>query len=138
MGNAKILIVEDEAIIAEEIKTGLEDMGYSVTSIVKTGEAAIEKAQQDRPDLILMDIRLEGKIDGIEAAERIRSRFGIPVIFLTAYADEEKLDRAKLTLPFGYLLKPIQDRDLKVTIEMALYTAKVDAERKSAEEALSK
>ena len=138
MGNAKILIVEDEAIIAEEIKTGLEDMGYSVTSIVKTGEAAIEKAQQDRPDLILMDIRLEGKIDGIEAAERIRSRFGVPVIFLTAHVDEEKLDRAKLALPFGYLLKPIQDRDLKVTIEMALYTAKVDAERKSAEEALSK
>ena len=138
ISKANLMIVEDEAIVAEEIKITLEGIGYFVTSIVKTGKSAIEKAEQDRPDVILMDIRLEGQIDGIEAAERIRSRFGIPVIFLTAYADEEKLDRAKLTLPFGYLIKPIQTRDLKVTIEMTLYTAKIDAKRKQAEEALQK
>jgi len=135
---ANIIIVEDEAIVAEEIKTSLEGMGYFVTSIVKTGESAIEKAEQDRPDVILMDIRLEGQIDGIEAAEHIRSHFDIPVIFLTAYADEEKLDRAKLALPFGYLIKPIQTRDLVVTIEMALFTTKADVERKRAEAALQK
>ncbi len=130
------MIVEDEAIVAEEIKTNLEGMGYSVTAIVKTGESAIEKAEIHRPNAILMDIRLEGQIDGIEAAEHIRSLLGIPVIFLTAHADEERLDRAKLTLPFGYLVKPIQDQNLKITIEMALYTAKIDTERKQAEAAL--
>lgn len=135
---ANIMIVEDEAIVAEEIKISLEGMGYLVTSSVKTGESAIEKAEQDRPDVIIMDIRLEGQIDGIEASERIRSRFGIPVIFLTAYADDEKLDRAKLALPFGYLIKPIQNRDLKVTIEVALFAAKADVKRKRAEEALQK
>ena len=136
MTKANIMIVEDEVIIGNEIKNSLESMDYAVTSIVISGEDAFKKADQDRPDLILMDIRLQGQIDGIDAAELIRSRLDIPVIFLTAYADEEKLERAKSTTPFGYVLKPFQDRDLKVTIEMALYTAKVDTERKLAEEAL--
>jgi len=133
---ANIIIVEDEAIVAEEIKTSLEGMGYFVTSIVKTGESAIEKAEQDRPDVILMDIRLEGQIDGIEAAERIRSRFDIPVIFLTAYTEQHMLERAKVIEPFGYILKPYRKRDLRVTIEMALYKAKIDVARMRAEEAL--
>ncbi len=136
MSRANILIVEDEIIIAKDIKASLESMGYSVTSIVKSGERAIEKAKQEHPDLILMDIKLKGDMDGIELSQLIRSSLDIPIVFLTAYADEEKLERAKLTLPFGYVLKPFRARDLKVTIEMALYTAKVDAERMHAEEVL--
>jgi PAS domain S-box-containing protein len=138
MGKTKILIVEDEVIVAEAIKSSLESMDYEVVAMVKTGKAAVESAEKDCPDIILMDIRLKGQMDGIEAADLIRSRSIIPIIFLTAYADEDKIDRAKLTLPFGYVLKPFQDRDLKVAIEMALYAAKVDAERKRAEEALKK
>jgi len=133
MGKAKILIVEDEVIVAEAIKNSLESMDYEVTSMVKTGASAVESAEQDRPNIILMDIRLKGQMDGIEAAELIRSRSNIPIIFLTAYADEDKIDRAKLTLPFGYVLKPFQDRDLKVAIEMAIYIAKTDSERRQAE-----
>ncbi len=136
MSKANILIVEDEAIIAKEIKASLENMGYAVTSIVKSGKEAVEKAKQEHPDIILMDIKLEGEMDGIESSELVQNSLDIPVIFLTAYADEEKLDRAKLTLPFGYVLKPFRDRDLRVTIEMALYSAKIDAERKRVEEEL--
>jgi PAS domain S-box-containing protein len=138
MEKAKLLIVEDEAIIAMEMESQLQSLGYEVTSIVDTGEKAIEKADTDKPDLILMDIRIKGEMDGIEAAEEIRNKFGIPVIFSTAYLDEERIERAKITMPFGYVLKPIQERDLKVTIEMALYVSKVDGERRKAEELLRK
>ncbi len=134
MKKAKILIVEDEAIIAMEIESQLRSLGHKVTSIVDTGEKAIEKAEEDKPDLILMDIRIKGEKDGIEAAEEIRHRFGIPVIFSTAYLDEERIERAKITMPFGYVLKPIQERNLRVTIEMAVHVSKVDAERRKAEE----
>ncbi|MBT3749633.1 MAG: PAS domain S-box protein, partial [Bacteroidetes bacterium] len=133
MDNARILIVEDEAIIAMEIESHLQSLGYKVTSIVDTGEKAIKKAEEGKPDLILMDIRIKGEMDGIDTAEVIRNRFGIPVIFSTAYLDEERIERAKITMPFGYVLKPIQERDLKVTIEMALYISKVDEERGRAE-----
>ncbi len=138
MQKAKILIVEDEAIIAMEVESQLQILGYEVTSIVDTGEKALEKADADRPDLILMDIRIKGKMDGIDAAEAIRNRFGIPVIFSTAYLDQERIERAKITMPFGYVLKPIQDRDLSVTIEMALYVAGVDSKRKKAEDELER
>ncbi len=138
MAKANIMIVEDEAIVGEELKISLEDMDYTVTSIIKSGEQAIEKADQDCPDLILMDIRLKGRMDGIQAAELIRSRLGIPVVFLPAYADDDKLERAKLTMPFGYILKPFQDKDLEVTIEIALYTAKIDAKRKQMQDELAK
>ena len=134
MEKAKILIVEDEAIIAMEIESQLQSLGYEVTSIVDTGEKAIEKAKEDKPNLILMDIRIKGEMDGIKAAEVIRNRFDIPVIFSTAYLDEERIERAKITMPFGYVLKPIQERDLRVTIEMALYISKVDSVRKKSEE----
>ena len=133
MDNARILIVEDEAIIAMEIESHLQSLGYKVTSIVDTGEKAIKKTEEGKPDLILMDIRIKGEMDGIDTAEVIRNRFGIPVIFSTAYLDEERIERAKITMPFGYVLKPIQERDLKVTIEMALYISKVDEERGRAE-----
>ena len=133
MGKAKILIVEDEAIIAMEIESQLQSLGYEITSIVDTSEKAIKKAKEDKPDIILMDIRIKGEMDGIDTAEAIRSQFGIPVIFSTAYLDEERIERAKITMPFGYMLKPIQERDLRVTIEMALYVSKVDKERKQSE-----
>ncbi len=136
MTTAKIMIVEDETIIAKDIETRLKTMGYTVVSIENTGEQAVEKAQLNSPDLILMDIRLRGRMDGIEAAELIRSRMDIPVIFLTAYADEKNLERAKHTMPYGYILKPFQDRDLEVTVEIALYTAKVDSKRRQYEVAL--
>jgi two-component system, response regulator PdtaR len=136
MKKATILLVEDEVIIAMEIKNRLQNLGYEVTSVVDTGEDAIKKAESDKPDLIIMDIRIHGEMDGIEAADIIRSRFGIPVIFSTACLDRERIERAKITIPFGYLLKPIQERDLKVTLEMALYVAKMDVERKESEERL--
>jgi len=136
MTEVNIMIVEDEVILAKELRIKLENLGYYVTSIVNSGEKAIESSDQDRPDLILMDINLKSKMDGIEAAEIIHSRLGIPIIFLTAYADEDKLERAKITMPFGYILKPFTDKDLKVNIEMALYVARIDAERRHAEEEL--
>jgi PAS domain S-box-containing protein len=138
MEKAKILIVEDEAIIAMELESQLQSLGYEVTSIVDTGDDAIKKAEIDKPDLILMDIRIKGEMDGIEAAEIIRNKFGIPVIFSTAYLDHERIERAKITMPFGYVLKPIQERDLRVTLEMALYVAKIDAERKRVEDELAR
>jgi PAS domain S-box-containing protein len=135
MEKARILIVEDETVIALGIESKLQILGYEVTSIVNSGDKAIEKAESEKPDLILMDIRLKGEMDGIDAAEVIRNKFGIPVIFSTAYLDQERIERVKITMPFGYLLKPIQERDLNVTLEMALYVAKVDAKRKKAEKA---
>jgi CheY-like chemotaxis protein len=138
MKKARILIVEDEAIIAMEMEGNLQSQGYEITAVVNSGEKAIEKAEADTPDLILMDIRIKGDRDGIETAELIRHKFDIPVIFSTAYLDEERIERAKITMPFGYLIKPIQKRDLKVSIEMALYVNKVDAERRKAEVDLQK
>lgn len=138
MKNAKILIVEDEVIIALELKSVLQNLGYEVTAIVDNGEKAIRKTEEASPDIILMDIRIKGPIDGIETAEIIRHRFQIPVVFSTAYLDDERIERAKITMPFGYVLKPIQERDLRVTIEMALFTAQFDRERKETEQALAR
>ncbi len=118
---AEILIVEDEGIVAMELKNRLSNMGYAVVGIVATGEAAIERAAALRPALILMDIKLKGKVDGIIAADRIRTQFDIPIIYLTAYADEQTLERAKVTEPYGYVLKPFEERELQIGIEMALY-----------------
>ncbi len=138
MTKATIMIVEDEAITAKALQISIESMGCMVTSVVKTGEHAIKNADKDRPDLILMDIHIEGQMDGIEAAGIIRSRFDIPSVFLTAYADQKDLDRAKLVMPFGYIIKPFQDKDLKVTIDMGLYAARINSKRIKAEKALQK
>jgi PAS domain S-box-containing protein len=121
MGQTNILIVEDEYVVALDLQANLERLGYAVIARVATGEAAIEKAGTLCPDLVLMDIKLAGKLDGIEAAEQIRARFDQPVIFLTAYADEATLQRARLSQPFGYLLKPFEEPALRSNIEMALY-----------------
>lgn len=136
MLKVKILIVEDEAIIAMEIGSSLQSLGYEVLPIVNNGEDAIKTAEADKPDIILMDIRIHGDMDGIETAEEIRNRFGIPIIFSTAYLDHKRIERAKITMPFGYVLKPVLERDLKVTIEMALYVSKIDKERRRSEEVL--
>jgi DNA-binding LytR/AlgR family response regulator len=121
MAKTSILVVEDESIVAKDIQNSLKKLGYSVPSIENSGEDAIDAAGQHRPDLILMDIMLKGEISGIEAAEQIRNRYQIPVIFLTAYADESTLSKAKVTEPYGYIIKPFKEIDLHTSIEMALY-----------------
>jgi PAS domain S-box-containing protein len=128
MSVCRILIVEDEAIVAMDLEGRLARMDYQPLGRVSSGEEALAFAGEHRPDLVLMDIRLQGKMDGIEAADEIRRRFHLPVIFLTAYSEDATLDRAKLTEPFGYILKPIDDRELKSTIEIALYKHRADEE----------
>lgn len=117
----KILVVEDETIMARDLQSKLESLGYSVSAVIPSGEEAVEKTGELMPDLVLMDIALEGDMDGIEAADLIKNRFNIPVIYLTAYADDDILERAKITEPFGYMIKPFGERGLHSTIEMAIY-----------------
>ena len=132
----KILIVEDETIIAFDPKSHLEQMGYTVLAQVNSAEKALELIEKDPPDLVLMAIVLKGKMDGIEAADIIRSQWGIPVVFCTAYADRDRLERSELVYPFGTITMPFQDNDIKVTVEMALYVSKVNKEKRKADEAL--
>ena len=120
MAGEKILVVEDERVVARDIEKRLKKLGYVVAASVASGEAALAKVAACRPDLVLMDMRLKGHLDGIEAAEQIRVVFGTPVIYLTAYVDEATLQRAKVTEPFGYIMKPFDERDLQVAIEIAL------------------
>jgi CheY-like chemotaxis protein len=108
MTESRILVVEDEAIVAMGIKQKLEDLGHHVVDTVYTGEDAVETALKTEPDLILMDIVLKGSMDGIEAAAKIRKQLDIPVIYLTAYSDEEVLERARMTEPYGYIIKPLK------------------------------
>lgn len=137
MENARIMVVEDEAIIAKDIQNLLNGLGYSVPAVVSSGEEAIKKAEETHPDLVLMDIVLKGHMDGIQAAEQIGLRFDTPVVFLTAYADETTLQRAKTTEPFGYILKPFQERELHTTIEIALYKSQMDKKLKESQEWLA-
>jgi len=117
----KILVVEDENIVAKDIQNTLKSLGYVVTGIVATGEDAIQKAGETRPDLVLMDIMLKGYQDGVEAAQHILARYNIPVIYLTAFTDEKTLQRAKITEPYGYILKPFEERELHIAVEMAMH-----------------
>ena len=132
MPNARLLIVEDERVVALDIKNILKNLGYEVTGTVSSGEDALKKVEKDRPDLVLMDIKLDGDIDGINAAQKIRSLYEVPVVFLTAYADNKTLDRAKQTFPYGYIVKPFEEKDIMSTIEIALN--KHSLERKIREE----
>lgn len=136
MTKAKILVVEDEAIVALEIKLNLQNYGFEVIDIVDSCTKVLNTIEKEIPDLILMDIRIKGDLDGIDTAELVRKKYEIPIVFLTAYLDEERLERAKLTMPFGYILKPVQERDLRVTVDMAIYVAKADAERRRIEQEL--
>jgi len=122
----KILIVEDESIVALDMETRLVHLGYQVVGTADTGEQALKIAETSRPDLALMDIRLKGSMDGIQTAELLRARFDIPVVYLTAYADDATLQRAKQTLPHGYLVKPFDERELHSTVEMALFKTATD------------
>ena len=126
MSTANILIVEDESIIALDIQNSLIKAGYAVVGLAACADEALDLAAQFMPDLVLMDIRLRGEIDGVEAAEKIRSEFHLPVVYLTAHADENTLQRAKISEPFGYILKPFEDRELITTIEIALSRHKAE------------
>ncbi|NQT65458.1 MAG: response regulator, partial [FCB group bacterium] len=126
MESKTILIVEDEKIIAEDIKNTLLKFKYKIPEIISSGEKAIQKAKEIKPDLILMDIMIEGKLNGIEAARQIYREYGIPIIFLTAYADEKIIKQAAESSPFGYLIKPFEDRELRATIEMAFCESKME------------
>lgn len=126
MNQARILVVEDERIIAKDIADTLRDLGHEVVGIASNGVDAIRMASELMPDLALMDIMLQGDMDGIEVASRIKSEFNIPVVYLTAYADDRILERAKLSGPLGYLIKPFQRSELRITIEMALYKYELD------------
>ncbi len=125
MGQRRILIVEDEAIIAMELRETLEHLGYSVVGNELRGEDAVLAAGKLRPDVVLMDIHLKGKMDGIEASDRIARRYDIPVIYTTAHSDRETLSRAIRTQPYGYIIKPFNEHDLYSNIEMAMHKHRV-------------
>ncbi len=129
MTQATILVVEDEGIVAQEIKSRLEKSGYTICAVAHDGSTAIARAEAMRPDLVLMDIRLKGDMDGIEAAGQIGKRLGIPVVYLTAYTDPATLERAKIKDPFGYVVKPFETRNLMVAIEIALHRHRSESER---------
>lgn len=130
----RVLIVEDESIVGIDLKQTLIKLNYQVLDVVRTGEDAIKKAIENKPDVILMDIMLGGRITGIEAVKRIKEDIDVPVIYLTAYADDKTIQSAKLTDPFGYLLKPFDERSLHSSIEMALYKHETNMKLKESEE----
>mgnify|MGYP006275159441 CR=1 FL=1 len=134
MAEERILIVEDEKIIALDLQRRLEKFGYSVVALAATADEAVESALEYRPDIVLMDIMLGGERDGIDAALEIKEQINIPVVFLTAYADERTVDRAKRAEPVGYVLKPFKERELQTTIDIALYKARVDRQMQEQEQ----
>jgi len=119
-GKKKILIAEDENIIAMDIQYILQNLGYKVSDIVSTGEESIDRASKKQPDLILMDIKLKGDIDGVSAAEQIFSRFNIPVVYLTACGDEKTMNRVRNSGHFGFISKPFEERELQAVIKNTL------------------
>lgn len=124
MSKAKILIVEDEGIVAIDIQNILDRLGYTISGTTFTGKDAIKNAKNARPDLVLMDIGLKGNIDGIEAAKIIKDRYQIPVVYLTGFADTKTLQKANETNPLGFILKPITEKELQTTIKKALIKKK--------------
>ncbi len=121
MSKTNILIVEDESIVAKDIQQSLKKLGYTVVGVCSTGQDAINVAEETKPDLVLMDIMLKGDMSGIEAATHIREKWNIPIIYLTAYADESTLTKAKISEPYGYIIKPFKEIDLHTSIEIAIY-----------------
>ena len=130
MSKVNILVVEDESIVSKDIQQCLIKLGYNVVAASATGEEAITLVEEKSPDVVLMDIMLKGKMSGIEAAEQIKERYNVPVIYLTAYADESTLNKAKITEPYGYILKPFREIDLHTSIEMTLFKHKKETELK--------
>lgn len=130
MPKATVLIVEDEVIIAADLAGKLEKLGYEIVGTEAKGEEAVESVYRLKPDVVLMDILLKGEMDGIEAAEEMGNRINAPaVIFMTSYADDATLERAKLTQPYGYILKPFEERALSATIKMAIYKRQLDRQQ---------
>jgi two-component system response regulator LytT len=127
MSKPKILIVEDESIVAKDIQNSLKKLGYIVPTVVSSGEKAMAEIEESRPDLVLMDIMLKGNMTGIDVANIIKERFNLPVVFLTAYADDNTLSKAKVTEPYGYIIKPFKEKELQTTIEMAIYKHERDS-----------
>ena len=134
---ARILIVEDERITGEDLRDILTQLGYIVTAVSASAADAIKEARRTSPDLVMMDIRIEGPVDGIDAARALKNEFGIPAVFLTAHADEETLTRAKEAEPLGYIVKPFQEREVRAVIEVALHKSRLDRDRASRDRQLS-
>jgi len=128
MAQTNILVVEDEIIVSKDIQNSLKRLGYNIVGSAASGEKAIEVALSENPDLILMDIMLKGEMNGIEAAEKIKEKINVPIIFLTAYAEDATLSKAKMVEPYGYILKPFKEIDLKTAIEVAVYKHSKEAE----------
>ncbi|HWQ66303.1 MAG TPA: response regulator [Methanospirillum sp.] len=133
MEKVRVLVVEDEFLTGREIQARLQDLGYDVPIVVDTGKEAIAKVSEIHPKVVIMDITLKGEMDGIEAAEQIRKQFGIPVIYLTAHSDDATVADAITTEPFGYLIKPLEERALVTSIRMALYKHSLDQALKEGE-----
>ncbi len=136
MTDARILIVEDEGIVAKDLQNTLEDLGYTVPAVVPSAQEALEKAVQTHPDLVLMDIVLKGRVNGVEAASAFR-QLNIPVVYLTAYSDDETLQRVKVTEPYGYILKPFEERELHIAIEIALHKHAMEKKVRESEQWLT-
>ena len=137
MGGSRILIVEDDGVIGRYIQNILQKLGYQVLDVVSSGDEAIQISSKEHPDLVLMDIILEGDLDGVDAAGQIYRRFDIPVVYVTAFADNDTLQRAKITDPFGYILKPFEERNLHATIEIALQKHQLEQRLRESEERYS-
>ena len=118
--SAAVLVVEDESIVAHDLQQTLSGLGYDAFGIAASADEALARASERRPDIALVDVRIKGKTDGIKAAQALQERFGVPVVYLTAHADDATLERAKQTRPYGYLLKPVKPAELKSAIEKAL------------------
>ena len=134
MTSQRVLIVEDETIVAADIRENLRSLGYSVPAVIASAEEAISAASQNHPDLVLMDIQLRGRIDGIEAARLVQGRLNIPVVFITAFADESTIQRAKSTDPYGYIVKPFGKKELQSTIAIALHKHQSERRHRTSEE----
>src|SRR6185503_15186650 len=130
MKSVEVLVVEDQAIVAADLAAQLRRLHYKVAAVVSTGEEALELVLRRKPSLVLMDIKLAGDVDGIEAASRIQTELATPVIFVSAHSDEATLTRAKATGPYGYLIKPFEPTELRTTIEVALYKHQIDSKLK--------
>lgn len=137
MEGIRILIVEDESLVARDVENMAKSLGYKVCGIANTADEAVEMAGRFRPDLVLMDVVIKGTLDGIAAAEKIWDSFHIPVIYVTAFADELTIERATITEPFGYILKPFDERELKIAVEMAFYKSRMAMKLREREEWLS-
>ncbi|MCK4263797.1 MAG: response regulator, partial [Candidatus Aminicenantes bacterium] len=137
MNRTKILLVEDESIVARDIRNMLLGLGYKVSGVASTAREAVQKAEEMKPDIVLMDVMLKGGPTGVDAADKIYTHCNIPVVYLTAYADENTLQKAKKTEPFGYILKPFEEKELQTTIEVALYKFKMEMKLKNRERWLS-